>query len=310
MKVLVLYNIPEETRKQFAALKGYEFIYASRDDDFSAYQDAEIVIGNPPLDKISQLPSLRWLQLTSAGANQYAGVADPVILTNAAGAHAVAISEHMLAAILMVQKKLDRYMRLQKEHDYRRLEAVRTMNTCTALCIGMGNIGSALAQRLKALGAKVIGVRRSVHDKPDFVDELYAYDDIDSLLPQADIIALSLPETRETIGLFNEDRLRLCKQDSILVNVGRGSAIVSADLIKVVKENRFLGVCLDVQHQEPLPKDDPLWDTEGIYLTPHVSAGNGTEVTVSTLMSIILENLNRYAANKPLINVVDKSIGY
>ncbi|MBQ1515843.1 MAG: D-2-hydroxyacid dehydrogenase, partial [Lachnospiraceae bacterium] len=120
----------------------------------------------------------------------------------------------------------------------------------------------------------------------------------------------SLPETGETEGMFDYERLKKIRPGAILVNVGRGTAIVTDDLVRAAGEGHFAGVCLDVTDPEPLPADHPLWDIEHVYITPHVSGRFNAPVTYEIVLDIFAENLRRYLAGEPLVNRVDRGIGY
>ena len=311
VKVLVVANVPENRMDFLSDIEGVEVVFDSDLEKMTGYQDTEVIIGNPPVEKVREMRNLKWIQLDSAGANLYKDIGD-IILTNSSGAYGLAISEYVLGSILMVMRKFPQYLSQQKQHLYHNLGMVKTISGSTALIVGLGNLGCNVAERLKALGCKrIIGVRRSIHDKPEYVDELVDYTRIDEVIPEADIITLSLPETVETIGMFDYERLSKARNDSILVNVGRGSAIVTKDLIRLVREGHFLGVCLDVFEKEPLPQESELWDLERVYLTPHVSGKFlGTEITIDNVLQIAHDNLKRYVASEKLNNIVDKTIGY
>ena len=311
IKVIVATPVPEDRKQMFSDVEGADVRFIDRanlnTDDLS---DAEVILGNLPLNIVSSLPALKWLQLDSAGANNYSSLRPEVALTNASGAYGPAISEHMLACVLMVQKNLARYLEIQQRHEFINLGSVGTIGSSKVLSVGMGDIGSNFAKRMNALGAEVYGVRRRVHETPDYVKAMYTMDNFDGILPECDIVALSLPETAETIHLFDEARLRRMKKGAILVNVGRGSAIVTEDLLRVMKEGYLSGVCLDVTDPEPLPKNHPLWNTEHVYITPHISGRFNAEVTYDRVLGIMRDNLKRYIAGEKLENIVDRSIGY
>ncbi len=273
-------------------------------------EDAEVILGNLPMDMLTHAKKLKWIQLDSAGANNYCNLDKDIVLTNASGAYGTAISEHMLGCVLMVMKNLARYNELQKSMDSTNLGSVNTISSSKVLSVGLGDIGSSFAQKMHALGATVYGVRRSLHDKPDYIQELYTMDNMDEILPECDVVALSMPETPETINMFDERRLRLMKHGAILVNVGRGSAIVTNDLYEIMKEEHLSGVCLDVTSPEPLPRNHPLWTTKHVYITPHISGRFNAAVTYDKVLDIFYDNLSRYLGNLPLKNVVDKNRGY
>lgn len=311
INVLCVTPVDQDRQKLFNDIENVNIRFIDRstvsDEDI---RSAEVILGNLPLSRLENCPDLKWLQLDSAGANTYKDLPEQVVLTNASGAYGTAISEHMIGCVLMVMKNLANYMEIQQKHDFTNLGSVNTLTSSTVLSVGMGDIGSSFAKKMNALGARVCGVRRSVHDVPDYVEGMYTMDNMDEILPECDVVALSLPETEETVHLFDEARLRKIKKGAILVNVGRGTAIVTEDLLRVMKDGHFSGVCLDVTDPEPLPKNHPLWNMEHVYLTPHISGRFNAAVTFDKVLQIFHDNLKLYAEGKPLQNVVDKSIGY
>ena len=309
-KILCLTNYPEEYRKKLQEVKDVEIVFAARNDDVSAHYDAEVIFGNLPVRKLSEFRNLKWIQLDSAGADQYCNIDDSIILTNSSGAYGIAISEYMIGMILMTMKKFDQYLKQQEDAVYRDLGHISTIYGSTVLCLGTGDIGSNFARRIKALGAHVIGLSRNEHTKPEWLDEAYTIDRLDELLPKADIIALSLPQTEKTRHILNGNNLPLCKNGSIIVNVGRGSAIDTEALISECNKHHFKAVCLDVQETEPLDQNDPLWHTESVYVTPHIAGRQNANVTIGKIFSIMFNNLNHYLNNEPLDHVVDKKNRY
>jgi phosphoglycerate dehydrogenase-like enzyme len=174
----------------------------------------------------------------------------------------------------------------------------------------MGDIGSSFARKAHALGAEVYGIRRTPHDCPEYLKGLGTMEDLDTYLPLADIVAVSLPETKETIHLFTKERLLRMKKGALLINVGRGSAIDTEALIQVMKEGHLGGVHLDVTEWEPLPKNCELWTCKNVYITPHISGKFNAQVTYDRVLSIFHTNLLHYCAHEPLEHLVDKKAGY
>ena len=162
----------------------------------------------------------------------------------------------------------------------------------------------------KALGAKVIGVRRTGTDKPDFVDELIHTDKLDEYLPQADCVAITLPGTTATKGMFDAERMAKMKDGAILLNVGRGMIVDTDALCAALKSGKLAGAGVDVTDPEPLPADHPLWKMENAVITPHISGGYHLQETHDRIVRIMAENLKRFLAGEPLRNVVDLSTGY
>ncbi|MBR3350360.1 MAG: hypothetical protein IKG55_09840, partial [Solobacterium sp.] len=178
------------------------------------------------------------------------------------------------------------------------------------LSVGMGAIGTSYLKKAHALGAVCYGVRRTVHDKPDFVEKLVSESGMDELLGEMDVVALSLPGTAEVRGMFDERRLRLMKKNAIILNTGRGNSIVTEDLIKVMNEGHLKAACLDVMDPEPLPDDHPLWNTPRVYITPHISGGYRAGVNYERVVDRAVENLSLVLAGKPPVHTVDRRLGY
>ena len=310
MKAVCVTPITEEKRKLFEK-DGLEIIFTSKKEvTAEMLQDAEIILGNVSPDLINSSDTVRWVQLDSAGADSYKILKDEITLTNCSGAYGEAISEHMLGCVLAVEKNLYAYYDRQKKRSWDNLGSVPVMRNLKILCVGMGDIGSAFALKMHMLGCRVYGVRRTVHDVPDYIEAMYTMDNMDEILPECDVVALSLPQTPETIGMFDYARLSRMKKNAMIINVGRGSAINSVDLVRIMKEGHLKAACLDVTEREPLPKNNPLWTCPNVYITPHISGRFNAEVTYDKVVDIFTTNLDHYLNSQPLEHIVDKTIGY
>ena len=311
MKLLFVTPIPEEKKELFTCTDGVQITFKDRaqvtQEDL---EGIDAVLGNLPAAIINENTSVRWLQLDSAGADPYRSLRDDCILTNASGAYGEAISEHLLACTLAVMKRLYPYREMQSRREWENLGSVDTISMKNVLCVGLGDIGTEYARRMKLLGARVSGVRRTVHDKPEFLDELYSMEQLPDIIGDFDIVALSLPGTPETVGLFNDAMLRRMKNGAILLNVGRGSAIVMDALVRVMRDHHLSAACLDVTDPEPLPKNHALWNTENVYITPHISGRFNAAVTYDKVLSIFHKNLMHFVKEEPLENIVDRKRGY
>lgn len=309
--ILITDELQEATINDFKALPDIKILYQSfQETTPEQRQEINGLIGFPNPDMVAALPKLDWVQLTSAGANNFGWLPEHIVLANAYGAYGKGISEYMIAACMMVQKDLPQYLAQQQEHNWKKNQSVSMMAGAKVLSVGMGSIGTDFLKRAHALGASCYGVRRSIHDKPDFVEELYTMDSLDQILPEFDIVALSLPETEETIHMFDYNRLMKMKASAILINVGRGSAIISDDLVHVLKEGHLLGAILDVTEPEPLPQNHALWNAPRVYITPHISGGYSSPANYTNVVSVIKENLIRYSRGEDPIHIVDRKIGY
>lgn len=236
------------------------------------------------------------------------------LVTNATGAYGLAISEWMLGLWLGLQKDLFLYRDRQTQHKWDAItRQVRPVAGSRVLCVGMGDIGSNFAMRAHALGAEVVGVRRSVRPGapcPDYCLRVVPQSELDAELPQADLVALSLPGTPETLHMFDAARLARCKQGAILLNVGRGSTVDCLALADAVHSGHLFGAALDVTDPEPLPSDHPLWSEPNVIITPHISGRFSLAKTLDNIVEIFIHNLKLYAAGQPVDNQVSRTTHY
>lgn len=309
------------------AAPGWEFRFRGTDTLVCAPQEAlpgrpvtqedvdwaQVILGNVPAAMLHGSPALEWLQTNSAGVEAYIqpGVlAGDTLLTNATGAYGLAIAEHMLGMLLELFKKLELYRDAQKSGAWQSQGAVKAVYGSTVLVLGMGDIGGEFAARCKALGAKVIGVRRSPRPCPEYADEVHLLEDLDSLLPQADVVAITLPGTDATRGLMSRERLAKMKEGAVLLNVGRGFIVDTEALCDALERGHLSGAGVDVTDPEPLPPTHRLWNIPTAVVTPHISGFYHLRETHERIVGIFLENLRRFQAGEPLRNLVDFATGY
>ncbi len=274
---------------------------------------ADIILGNVKGAMLHGSEKLQWLQTNSAGVEEYIkpGVlAQGAQLTNATGAYGLAIAEHMLAMLLGIFKKLELYRDAQKSGAWESLGAVRSIYGSTVLVLGMGDIGGEFGKRCKALGAKVIGVRRTNAQKPDYADEVRLIDELDEILPQADVVAITLPGTEATRNLINRSRIESMKPGAVLLNVGRGYIVDTEALCDALESGALSGAGVDVTEPEPLPSEHRLWQIPTAVVTPHISGFYHLKETHERIVGIMADNLGRFLRGEPLRNQVDFSTGY
>lgn len=311
-KILVTIPVQEHTKTQWENTFPYTFLYTNDVQSLSESdrQEIEIVFGEITKEIAAQLPNLKWVQLFSAGANTFTWLPEEVTLTNAYGSYGPGIGEYLVSATLMAIKNFPDYILAQEKHEWKALQEPRTISSLKVLSIGMGSIGSAYLKTMHSLGATCYGVCRSEKEMPDYVEALYTPQTVDEILPSCDVVALSLPETPDTIHFLNQQRLDSMKDDAILLNVGRGSAIDSEALVKCLKKGKFHTVILDVTEPEPLPKNHPLWNFKNVVITPHVSGRYTSNIHYEKVIAVVNENLKRYMANEDFIHTVSKTLGY
>lgn len=269
---------------------------------------AEIIVGQPPED----LSGAKLLQSTNAGVEKLLSrIPEDVIITNVTGAFGVVVSEYIIGGVLALSRRLFRYREQQRRHIWQEIPQENLLYGKNALILGCGDIGTATAEKLRAFGMNITGIRRSPAPTHGF-DRVFGMDMLGELLPETDLLICCLPHTPETIGLLSASRIALVKRGALLVNVGRGSLIDESALISTLKNGRLSGAVLDVFALEPLPESSPLWDMENVLITPHISGpsfGHFPEVE-RRIAGICADNISRYLSGNPLVNVIDRSGGY
>ena len=270
-------------------------------------QDVSLIIGNVPARTLHGSPELEWLQTSSAGYDHYLapGVLAPqTVLTNATGAYGQAVSEHMLAQLLCLMKKLHRYRDNQGKGRWHDEGRVTSLVGATVLVLGAGDIGTSFARLVSALGASVIGVRRRAGECHEPFARMAPMDELYELLPQADVVASVLPSSDATRGLADARLFASMRKGSYFVNAGRGDLVVSADLVSALSSGHLAGAALDVTSPEPLPSDDPLWSEPNALITPHVAGFWHLQATTDNVVALCRANLVAYLAGEPLRNLV------
>ncbi len=273
---------------------------------------AEIIFGWPTTEQLENAENLKWLHLPSAGVDGYTDKGiyawEDICLTNSSGVYGMPIAEHVFSMILAYNRNLQGYFRNKTANKWDRIEETRDFFGSTIGIIGLGDIGTEVAKRAKAWGAKVLAVKRSITYTPEYIDQMYAIEDIDLVLEQSDYIVLALPQTPKTEKIITEARLRKMKLTAFLVNIGRGALIDQEALILALRENWIGGAGLDVTTPEPLPEESVLWALPNVIITPHTSGNSPSNG--QRKFDIFMKNLKAYCDNQPLNNVVNFEEGY
>jgi phosphoglycerate dehydrogenase-like enzyme len=304
----------QRKRIQQAAPDMQVMVLHNRDEIEAVLDEIEIAACNFPHDLIARAPRLRWVQQWSAGADwllRYPEVTElDFVLTSTSGMHATQATEHVLAFLLAFSRRLHVAIRAQSNHTWipqNQQAGLFELAGKAMLLVGVGAIGRQTAQVAAAFGMRVLGLRRAPTTPPG-VEAMFAPHQLHQVLPQADLVVLTAPLTRETWGMIGESELRAMKPDAYLINVGRGGLVQEKALIRALREGWIAGAGLDVFEHEPLPANSPLWDMDNVIITSHY-AGMILDYDERAL-DIFLDNLHRYRAGLPLCNVVDKKRGY
>lgn len=248
---------------------------------------------------LDQLPSLRWIQVTSSGVDHLADYlvthGRHVMVSTVQGMNAESVADFVLLSVMAHQWRLPLLLEQQRRHEWKLRSAVPSAQSTCAV-VGLGEIGERVAEHAKHLGMRVLGVRRS--EQPlSSVDELFPPEQLDSVLVRADYVVLTVPLTASTCGLIGKNQLQRMKPTAVLVNVARGRVVDEEALRDALINSEIAGASLDVTATEPLPPDDPLWDTPNLIITPHL-AGERTDYR-EAVAEIWIANIRRISDGHP-----------
>lgn len=290
------------------------------DEVLEAIKIADVYFGfGIPRVLFLEAPRLQWVHSAAAGVGSalYSEmVRSDVLFTNSAGVHAIPIAEYVVAGILHFLRGFDFSIDQQRRSEWSkapfvRLDSVlREMDSVHALIVGAGGIGTAVAERLTALGARCTGVRRRVElGAPPGFHGVIGVHQLDEALSGHDVVVLAAPLTDQTAGLLTAERLDLLPASAIVVNVARGALLDEAALVTRLRDGRLRGAVLDVFREEPLDASSELWQLRQVLLTPHVSPVSPGRFWPRQL-DLFLDNWRRFTTGQPLRNLVDKQAGY
>lgn len=280
----------------------YEFVY---EED----KDAEVIIGSMRPEKLKEFAKLRWFQSYAVGVDAYTrkGVLkDDVILTNAPHVHSREVAEHAFASILSAVKKLHLYRDDQHLNLWEDEGMVKQYSDLKVCIVGFGDIGNILARMLKGLDMRVIGVKRKMSEKPEYLDELYLKEDLDKAISDVDVVVSILPGSGENVHLFTVDTFKKMRKDTIFVNVGRGNLYCEETIREVLDKHIIETFVSDVFEKEPLDPKSELWGYDNLVITPHVAGGYHLESAYAAFIDLCIENLRRYKEGKQLLNIVEE----
>jgi phosphoglycerate dehydrogenase-like enzyme len=258
-------------------------------------------------------PNVRWVHSRSAGLERTLFpelIASDVVMSNGSGVFSPSLGEFALAAILYFAKDLRRMIRNQIAGRWEPFD-VLPISGQTVGIVGYGDIGRAAASRVRAMGMNVLAVKRHAptQNNPDpFADRLYSPDQRVDMLPQCDYVVVAAPLNAETIGLINEAEFAAMKPSAVIINVGRGPVIDERAMISALSRKKIKGAALDVFNEEPLPPGHPFYKLENVLLSPHCA--DHTPDWLDNAMRFFLAQFERFRRGQPLLNIVDKKLGY
>ena len=319
MKIVVINNALKEQHKQkirrvAEKVGGEVYFLASEKELTDETRDAEVAYGKAKTLAASDR-ALKWLCLPSAGFDTYlkpgSFANEDCLLSNSVGAYGVSIAEHITAVSLMMMRGLTEHYACSLKGAWGPLVPQRSLKGSRITVLGTGDIGRTFAKRVKAFEpASLTGVCRSGRCDEACFDAVYPVSALDSVLPDTDLLVMCLPETSETRGLLSRERIALLPEGAYVVNVGRGSSVDADALADSLEQGHLAGAALDVFTTEPLPQDSRLWKTRGLLITPHAAGNLTLKYTLDRNVDMFLEDLENYAAGRPLKHLVDRKRGY
>jgi len=280
-----------------------------------ALAEAEVLftLSTMPADLLSRAPRLKWIQLTSAGADRLVNrqiFQSGVAITTAGGIYVAPIGEYVLGVMIMLAKGWPYLFRAQEKREWARLTP-QELRGKTVGVVGLGSVGQEVARLAKLLDMRVLGVRRSgapLESGEYLVDEIFGPLDLLHVLSESDYVVLALPLTEETHYLMGELAFQAMKPSAYLISVSPGAVVDETALVRALKVGLIGGAGLDVFESEPLPSTSELWKLRNVIISPHIAAE--TPHYNERAVAFFCDNLRRYLADEPLLNLVDPKRGY
>ncbi|MBV6434101.1 MAG: Glyoxylate/hydroxypyruvate reductase B [Bryobacteraceae bacterium] len=259
-----------------------------------------------------RIQQARWLHSLTAGLESVLFpelVESPITMTNAKGVYGRSLGEFAIASALYFAKDFPRMIRSRQAGVWDPFD-VEELTGRTFGIVGYGGIGREAARRAKAMGMKVLAVRRHPAQSASdpLIDGVYAPDGLREMLALCDYVLVAAPNTPETNGMIGEAELRAMKPEAVLINLGRGPVIDEAALIAALEERRIKGAALDVFNQEPLPEGHAFYGLDNVLLSPHCA--DHTPGWLDESMQFFVDNFGRFVSGEPLQNLVNKKLGY
>jgi D-3-phosphoglycerate dehydrogenase len=315
MRLVLCYPVEPKHKEQIAAIvPDWEIVDAGQERIAELLPTADVFCGHAkvPVDwaDVVSRGRLQWIQSSAAGVDHCLTpevIASDIPVSSASGVLADQVAEQTFALMLGLLRSMPVFHAAQQKHEYIR-RPTRDLHRATVLIVGFGGNGRRLAETLAPFRTRIWATDLFPILKPEIVERLEPADKLDELLPEVDIVILTAPLNASTRGMFDEARINRMKAGSLLVNVARGPLVVESALPKALDSGRLGGVGMDVAEVEPLAKDSPLWDRQDVIITPHV--GGQSARRIDDMTDFFCENLVRWRAGEPLLNLVDKTLGF
>lgn len=315
MRIVLCFPVEEKHLRQIAAAApGHEIVNAGQERIAAELPTADIFCGHAkvpvPWEAVVRAGRLRWIQSSAAGLDHCLTpevIDSPIVVSSASGLFADQVAEQTVGLLLGLVRSAPVFFRAQAKREFIR-RPTGDLHRKTVGIVGLGGNGTRIAEVLRPWKTRLIATDMFADEKPACVDELWPANRLHQLLAESDYVILCAPLNEQTQHLLGERELALMRPGSLLINVARGPIVDEAALVAALRSGHLAGAGLDVTEVEPLPAESPLWELPNVLITPHVGAQSAARVDDTT--DLICANLSRYFAGRPLINRVDKRLGY
>jgi D-3-phosphoglycerate dehydrogenase len=316
MKIVLCYPIEPKHLAQIASVApNAELVDAGQERIAQEILEADIFCGHAkvhpvPWDEVVRRGRLQWIQSSAAGMDHCLApsvVESEIVVSSASGVLADQVAEHTLALATGLLRSLPLFFRAQQKKEFIRRPTC-DLHRATIGIVGFGGNGRRLAEVLRVFKGRILATDMFPSDKPEYVESLWPADRLHDLLAKSDIVILAAPLTSTTRGMIDAAALAAMKRGSILINVARGPLVVESAMVEALRSGHLAGAGLDVTEIEPLPPSSPLWDMPQVIITPHVGGQSATRIDDMT--NFFCENLRRWLAGEPLLNLIDKRLGF
>ena len=315
MRIVLCYPIQPRHLEQFrAAAPDAEIVDAGQERIATEILTADVFMGHAkvpvPWDKVVGQGRLKWIQSSAAGLDHCLApevIASEIQVTSASGLFADQVAEQTFALLLGLLRGLPTFFRAQQKREFIR-RPTRDLHGATAGIVGFGGNGRRIAEVLAPYRCRILATDVFPREQPPHVEAIWPAERLHEMLGLCDIVILCVPLNSATQHMIGAAEMAAMRPGAVLINVARGPVIDEQSLIVALQSGRLAGAGVDVTEVEPLPVDSPLWDLPNVIITPHVGAQSAARADDTT--ELLCENLRRYLAGEPLLNLVDKQLGF
>jgi D-2-hydroxyacid dehydrogenase (NADP+) len=312
IKALINADLDDKNIEKLKKIQGYDFKIVKGSQEACKYIEESEVYITFTLDKkhIMMGKNLKWIAVLYAGVEHLPLdliKEKNILLTNGKGIAGTFMAEYVISMMIMLARNLKIVEKNSENKIWNNNITQDQIFGKTVGILGLGSIGSKIAKNSKLLGMRVIGLKRT-KTEVDYVDKVYTGDEMGEIFSLSDYIVNVLPLTEKTQKIIDCKYFSLMNSESYYINIGRGKTTNEEDLIKALKENKIKGAALDVFYNEPLPKDNPLWDMKNVIITPHLSGIS--KIYIEKALDNLIPNFEAYRDNKKMNNIINLEMGY